>query len=172
LASLDQRATRLDKVAELRKQHKRAGDLTDREEGQTRRGQFSNNRGVNSEDASNDGGFGSPNGNGDPRPGDPGPIGNPDPPASPPIVSDANDAQLLAPSPADIAALAESSTVLGDVIDATAIESLRKAQASSDPAVRAAAAKKARDAASAKLEQLRKHRAAIEARARGLRGGK
>lgn len=175
VASLDQRVARLDKVAELRRQHKRAGDLTEREEGQTRRGKFSNNRnGVDSGDAGYDsdpspqeGPPGNGSGAGDPPlPTDPGPT----PP--PPISDQRADELLLAPTQSDMAALAESSTVLGDVIDAVAIESLRKAQASSDPSVRAAAAKKARDAASLKLEQLRKHRAAIEARARGLRGAK
>lgn len=168
VASLDQRATRLDQVAELRRQHKRAGDLTDREEGQTRRGTFTNNRerygGVDAEEdpgpPANGSGAGHP-------PVEPGPTTPPPEQPGPEIRED----QLLAPTQAEMVALAESSTVLGDVIDAVAIESLRKAQASNDPAVRAAAAKRARDAASAKLEQLRKHRAAIEARARGLRGG-
>jgi hypothetical protein len=162
VAMLDQRATRLDKATELRRQHARAETLSEREEGQTRRGTFRNARGVDTESPSGDGpnepspGGGSGSGSGGPiEPSLP-------PPSAPPPAT-------LAPSVADARELAESSTVLGDVIDAATIDSLRKAQGSSDPAVRAAAAKKARDAAAAKLEMLRKHRAAIEARARGLR---
>lgn len=175
VASLDQRATRLDKVAELRRQHKRAGDLSEREEGQTRRGTFTSNRGVENADSN---GNGPPDASGDPSPapgsgsgsgGGPLPDPTPPPPAVDPRIP---DEQRLTANDNEMADLAESSTVLGDVIDAVAIESLRKAQASTDPAVRAAAAKKARDSAAAKLELLRKHRAAIEARARGLRGTK
>jgi hypothetical protein len=69
----------------------------------------------------------------------------------------------------EIAAFAESSLVLGDIIDAAALESLRKAQTSSDPAVRAAAAKQAYAAAAARLVTVRKQRAKIEERARSLR---
>jgi hypothetical protein len=166
VAVLDQRATRLGKASELRKQHARAGDLSEREEGQTRRGTFRENDRFGGEDSADGGGPEAPapgNGSGDgggsiPPPPSPEPAAPPPPPLE------------LAPTVSDAVALAESSTVLGDVIDAASIESLRKAQGSADPVVRAAAARKARDAAAAKLELLRKHRAAIEARARGLRG--
>ncbi len=165
VAMLDQRAARLDKTTELRRQHARAETLSEREEGQTRRGTFRNTR--------SDGFAGDSDGSGDPAPTDgsgegdsSGGTGNEPPttpaPSEPPPSS-------LTPSLSDAVALAESSTVLGDVIDAAALDSLRRAQGSSDPAVRAAAAKKARDAAAAKLDLLRKHRAAIEARARSLR---
>lgn len=165
VASLDQRAGRLSKAADLRRQHARAEDLSEREEGQTRRGTFRSGKGEQAPNA--DGGFGggAGSGAGAPDPGsDPGPGRDPEP-APAPEPSDRG----LSPTLEDRIALAESSTVLGDVIDSASLESLRKAQASTDPAVRAAAAKKARDAAAAKLAELRKHRAAIEARARGLR---
>jgi hypothetical protein len=162
VASLDQRATRLGKAADLRRQHARAEDLSEREEGQTRRGTFrSGQRGVEGDDIGDGDGASNPNGQPD---GGGNPGGIPEP-SSPPAAPD----RVLAPNAEDRIALAESSTVLGDVIDAASLESLRKAQASADPAVRAAAAKRARDAAASKLELLRKHRAAIEARARGLR---
>lgn len=173
VAMLDQRALRLDKTIELRRQHARAETLSEREEGQTRRGTFRNARseGFGSDDANGGGGNGPP---ADPSPGSggPGEGSGGEPPILPPTPTPPPyepPPSSLAPSVSDAVALAESSTVLGDVIDAAALDSLRKAQGSSDPAVRAAAARKARDAAAAKLELLRKHRAAIEARARGLR---
>lgn len=165
VAMLDQRATRLDKTTELRRQHARAETLSEREEGQTRRGTFRNARGLDSESPGEGDGPNAPSPGGGSGSGSGGPIEPSLPPPSAPPPPPAT----LAPSVSDARELAESSTVLGDVIDAAAIDSLRKAQGSSDPAVRAAAAKKARDAAAAKLEMLRKHRAAIEARARGLR---
>lgn len=158
VASLDQRAGRLAKAVDLRRQHARAEDLSEREEGQTRRGTFRSGRAEETNDS--DGGSG-PGAGGSPDGAPPNPT--PDPPSEP-------TDRGLQPTLEDRIALAESSTVLGDVIDASSLESLRKAQASTDPAVRAAAAKKARDAAAAKLAELRKRRAAIEARARGLRG--
>jgi hypothetical protein len=161
VASLDQRTEQLSKVAELRRQHSRAIDLSERDDGQTRRGSVRGGaRGdegaanVPAGDAA--GGSGSGSGSGS------GPGNNP-----PPISEGGSD--LSQRSGDTAAALAESSLVLGDVIDASVLESLRKAQASSDPAIRAAAAKVARDAAAAKLAVLRKQRAAIEARARTLR---
>lgn len=162
VASLDQRAGRLSKAADLRRQHARAEDLSEREEGQTRRGTFRSGKDeqVPITDGGSGSGAGAPEPGSDPAPGDPAPG-----PTGPPEPGDRG----LSPTLEDRIALAESSTVLGDVIDSASLESLRKAQASTDPAVRAAAAKKARDAAAAKLAELRKHRAAIEARARGLR---
>ena len=59
--------------------------------------------------------------------------------------------------------------VLGDVIDHATIEDLARASRSGDPAQRAEAARRARDAVRAKLDQLRKQRALIEARAKALR---
>jgi hypothetical protein len=63
----------------------------------------------------------------------------------------------------------EATFVLGEVIDRTTIDGLTRAQRSGDPAKRAQAARSARDAVSQRLEQLRKKRAQIEARAKQLR---
>ena len=63
----------------------------------------------------------------------------------------------------------EATVVLAEVVDPSTIESLHRAQRSGDPSQRAIAAKKARDAVAARLEQLRQKRAQIEARARQLR---
>jgi len=59
--------------------------------------------------------------------------------------------------------------VLADVIDPTAVDALRAAEQSTDPAAKATAAAAARDQVEARLARLRQHRAAIEARARELR---
>jgi hypothetical protein len=63
----------------------------------------------------------------------------------------------------------EATFVLGEVIDRTTIDGLTRAQRSGDPAKRAEAARSARDAVSQRLEQLKKKRAQIEARAKLLR---
>lgn len=149
VAMLDDRSKRLDEVAELRRQHSRAEILSDRDDNRTRRGaaQRRESEGANT-DASDSGA----------------------PPTSVPPVTETSgrpsSGQLDSP---DVLLLAESSAVLGEVIDAATLETLRKAQASPDPAVRAAAAKLAREAAAAKLATLRKQRALIEARVRALR---
>lgn len=60
--------------------------------------------------------------------------------------------------------------VLADVIDAMTISSLEAAQRSGDPAQRADAARLAADAVAKRINEVRKHRLEIEARARQLRG--
>ncbi len=62
------------------------------------------------------------------------------------------------------------SIVLADVVDHATIDGLTRAQLSGDPAQRAAAAEKMRDAVRARLKRLTDQRNAIEARARALRG--
>lgn len=59
--------------------------------------------------------------------------------------------------------------VLADVIDATTINSFAAAQRSGDPAQRAEAAHKTHDAVATRLDQIRKRRLELEARARQLR---
>jgi hypothetical protein len=59
-------------------------------------------------------------------------------------------------------------TVLADVIDASTINSFTAAQLSRDPAQRAQAARKAHDAVAQRLEQVRRKRLEIEARAKRL----
>ena len=55
------------------------------------------------------------------------------------------------------------------MIDRTTIDGLTRAQRSGDPAKRAEAARSARDAVALRLDQLKKKRAQIEARAKQLR---
>jgi hypothetical protein len=59
-------------------------------------------------------------------------------------------------------------TVLADVIDASTINNFTAAQLSGDPAQRAQAARKAHDAVALRLEQVRRKRVEIEARAKRL----
>jgi hypothetical protein len=59
-------------------------------------------------------------------------------------------------------------TVLADVIDASTINNFTAAQLSGDPAQRAQAARKAHDAVALRLEQVRRKRLEIEARAKRL----
>jgi hypothetical protein len=56
------------------------------------------------------------------------------------------------------------------VIDRSPIDGLVRASRSGDPKQRAVAAKLARDAVAKRLDQLKKKRAMIEARAKQLRG--
>jgi hypothetical protein len=64
----------------------------------------------------------------------------------------------------------EARTVLGDVVDPTTLDALAREARSSDPAKRADAAKKLRDAVANKLAQIRAGRTKIEQRAKQLRG--
>jgi hypothetical protein len=63
-----------------------------------------------------------------------------------------------------------AAVALGEVIDRSTIDGLVRASRSGDPKQRAEAAKQARDAVAKRLEQLRKKRSMIEARAKQLRG--
>nr|MBA3821352.1 hypothetical protein [Deltaproteobacteria bacterium] len=63
----------------------------------------------------------------------------------------------------------EATVVLADVVDPTTIDTLTRAQRSGDPAQRAKAAARTRDAVKAKLDLLRQKRAQIEQRAKQLR---
>jgi hypothetical protein len=65
-----------------------------------------------------------------------------------------------------------SPEALGEIVDASTIESFVAAQRSSDPAARAEAVHKAHAAVSERLEQVKKTRVELEARSRALRGGR
>jgi hypothetical protein len=149
VTALDEQTARLRKAAELRKQHERAGELVVRDDGQPRRttppagGRFAAGVAADTEDAG-----ASPS----PSP----------PPEGPPQSGD--------PAPEQGGFMAdETANALADVIDPDTGDALRKAGRSSDPKARADATQRTRDAVAKKLEQLRKQRAAVEARARALR---
>jgi hypothetical protein len=146
LVGLDQQATELEHLASLRKQHSRAGDVFYRDDDQPNRGTShkSSDVGVGAEDGTGAGW--------DPSRGLPTSAG------SGPVGSTPSSFESYVP------------TVLAEVIDASTITSFAAAQRSGDPAQRAEAAHKAHDAVALRLEQVKKKRAEIEARARRLRG--
>lgn len=78
-----------------------------------------------------------------------------------------------APAPAegatDVPSGRDLAVALAAVVDARTVDALRQSDGTNDPEARAAAARQAKAAVAARLELLRKRRAAIEARARELR---
>jgi hypothetical protein len=150
-AGFDAQAKELDEIAKLRKQHERAGDLARRDDDQPQRTvrDSSGGRLSDSPASGNDsaGGEGAP----------------------PPDAHDDGGGITGGATGPQSPSFAEASVVLSDVVDATTIDTLSKAARSSDPAVRAQAAKRARDAVQQRLEQLRKKRLEIEATARQRR---
>jgi len=135
VAELRTQAAELDRLAVLRKQHERAGDLFNRDDDQPHRNPA---RRAGDSGGSEEGGSSGP---------------LPSAPGSTPTSTFENYVPI----------------VLADVIDATTISSLAAAQRSGDPAQRAAAAHKTHDAVAARLDEVRRKRAEIEARARQLR---
>ena len=145
VVGLEKQASELDEVAKLRKAHERASDLAKRDDDQPQRtaqsggsrgGVFGGTAGDDkSAPAPEAGGAGGSNG------GSQGPTG----------LSGGSGFET------------EATVVLSGVVDASTIDTLTRAQRSGDPAQRAAAAKKARDAVAGRLEQLKKKRAEIEA---------
>ena len=149
MVGLDKQAKELDEVAKLRKQHERAGELSRRDDDQPQRTASQGGGGgratsFGAEDASPQPPDGAGNGGGT---GGGGGVG--------------------ATSVGSFES--EVTIVLADVIDATTIETLTRAQRTGDPAQRALAAKKARDAVAGRLDQLKKKRAEIEAIAKSRR---
>lgn len=152
--ALEGQAAELDHVAEARKQHERAGQLAMREDDQPQRSaQTSASKGLTD---------GAPA----PQSGSPGAGG----------TTTGNGAGGTGTGTGDTFVggdrsgyESEASVVLGEVIDRSTIEGMMRASRSGDPAQRALAAKQAEAQVAARLEQLRKQRAAIEARAKALR---
>jgi hypothetical protein len=150
VVGLEKQAKELDEVAKLRKQHERAGDLARRDDDQPQR--TAQSGGARS------GVFGG-GGAQDSAPapeatGGAGGVGGGD--AS-------NGSGGSPPSGLTGGFESEATVVLSGVVDASTLDTLTRAQRSGDPAQRALAAKKARDAVANRLDQLRKKRAEIEA---------
>lgn len=145
LVGLNAQATELEHLVSLRKQHSRAGDVFYRDDDQPQRGTShkSGDVGASSEDGT---------GAWDPSRGLPTSAG------SGPVGAAPSSFESYVPM------------ILAEVIDASTITSFAAAQRSGDPAQRAEAAHKAHDAVALRLEQVKKKRAEIEARARKLRG--
>jgi hypothetical protein len=127
----------LERIAQLRKQHDRAGDLVNRYDDQPHR--------TTTRSETN------PEGTG---------VGG---------VTDPSSAPFIPPTTQQLSGFENYvPTVLSDVIDASTINSFTAAQLSGDPAQRALAARKAHDAVALRLEQVRRKRMEIEARAKRL----
>lgn len=137
---LEQQANRYDRMAELRRQHDRAAELAVRDESDPRR-IGTTARGGAFESATAADGAGAP-------------------------PSDSEDSPGLSDPSADTRDFA---TALSDVVDPSTVDALRRAERSTDPSARAAAARRAREAVNQRLATMRKKRAAIESRARELR---
>ncbi len=140
IADLERQTTQLEQVARLRSQHERAGDLARRDDDQPQRSASQGTRTLGSGTAAE--GASAPE------------VGAP--------PSDGGDGTGLGTGVGGGRFEAEATIVLAEVVDATTIESLTRAQRSGDPAQRAAAARRARDAVAARLAQLQKKRAEIQ----------
>ncbi len=148
MVGLDKQAKDLDDVAKLRKQHDRAGELSRRDDDQPQRTASQGGaRGVTTNDGA---------GNESPAPEAGAPGGGTGGGTG---GGGSNDFGTTSVGTFE----AEATIVLADVIDATTIETLTRAQRTGDPAQRALAAKKARDAVAGRLDQLKKKRAELEA---------
>jgi hypothetical protein len=150
LDSLDRQAERFRRMAELRRQHARADDLAERDDDQPRR---QSGRVASRETAAD---------TGNPNPAPPAEV----PPSDDEVPEGAGGGG--APDPSD-SFDGEPAVVLAEVVDASTVDALRQAERSSDPAAKAAAARRAREQVAARLAGLKARRAQIEQRARELR---
>jgi len=139
VTGLEVQAKELERIVAIRKQHDRASEIARREDDTPRRGSTPNASAKT---------LGA---------GDAAEEGASPPAADPSGRADSSTFE------------SEATVVLAEVVDPSTIDSLHRAQRSGDPAQRALAAKKARDAVAARLEQLSQKRRQIEARARQLR---
>ncbi len=141
ISSLDRQSRELDTVAELRKQHDRASELSRRDDDAPQRtrdnGGAAGGRVATQADSS----------------------GRPDsepPPQAPEtgVVTHSSSFE------------AEVSVALSEVVDPTTIETLNRAARSGDPSQRAAATRRTRDAVKLRLQQLQRKRLEVEALAK------
>ncbi len=139
VSALEAQGTELERRAELRKQHDRAIELDRRDDNQPRRNSQTGGARTAAEQNA----------------------------AVPASADDA--ATDLSTVGANGGFESDARVELAEVIDATTIDTLARAQRSGDPAQRAQAARATRDAVAKRLEQLKKKRLEIEARAKRLR---
>ena len=140
IIGLEKQARELDAVAKLKQQHDRASDLARRDDDQPQRVALQGGTRLAAED---------PGGQ------------SPAPPQGNGTGGTDSEGSLTGSSSSGFES--DASVVLSEVVDAGTIDTLTRAQRSGDPAQRAAAAKRTRDAVAGRLEQLRKKRAEIEA---------
>jgi len=159
VAQYDAQGKELDRIAALHRQHDRAIELDRRDDNNSRRSP--------QQPTHSSGGIASENDT------------QPQPAGQAPPPTDGTGGTGGGPGPSTTGAGGrdfsgsldnEARTVLGDVVDPTTLDALAREARSSDPAKRADAAKKLRDAVAAKLAQIRAGRAKVEQRAKQLRG--
>jgi hypothetical protein len=146
IGGLEAQGKELDRVAMLRKQHDRSNDMNSREDNNPHRNApSSTGRGTG-------GAFDST------------------PTAPSPETGGGAGHDGGNPPPASISSFeADATIVLADVVDTSTLDGLNRAQRTGDPAQRAVAARKTRDAVAAKLDQLRAKRKQIEELAKRAR---
>ncbi len=142
---LEAQAAELERRAGLRKEHDRTKEVANRDDDLPRRGNTGSSSGGGREAADDQ-----------------------QPTAGP---EDANGGPPADPATPQSESFNESDVrvELAEVVDATTMESLDRAQRSGDPATRAKAAKAAKESVAKQLERLKKKRQEIEARAKQLR---
>jgi hypothetical protein len=177
---LDVQAKDLADVADLRKHHERAIDMSRRDDDQPlRTAQHSTTTATDNPQfggPSNGGGVGTGGGGGAGSPAPGGGTGGgggggagSGSGGSPGGSTGTDSFSGTDRSPTASSFESEASVVLGDVLDHATIDGLARASRSGDPGQRADAAKKAASAVRARAAALAKQRAAIEARAKQLR---
>ncbi|MGE0872712.1 MAG: hypothetical protein AB7P03_29420 [Kofleriaceae bacterium] len=146
---LDKHAKELDDVAKLRKQHERADAIMKREDDQPVRG----GRGGRADRGDKTNASEDSAGNGSQSPGNGAGGGDDSVPPDGTVDGGGGGGSRFE---------AEAAIVLADVVDASTIDALTRARRSGDPAQRAVAAKKMRDAVAAKRELIRRKLREIE----------
>lgn len=151
LDRLERQVERYQHMAALRKKRSRAAELSDFDDSQPRR---------------TTGRTGSAN-----READPAGAADPPAPAEPPGGPEAptQDGDTSADPGGDFSESPMFDLVLADVVDASTVRALRAAELSSDPAVKARAARRALGQVEDRLERLKKRREIIQRRAKKLR---
>jgi hypothetical protein len=174
---LDVQAKDLSDVADLRKHHERAIDMSRRDDDQPLRTAQRSQSGTDSAQTATPtnggvgGGAGGGTSGGSPPPGHDGGGGAGSGSGGGTTGTGGSGDTFVGGdrSPTASSFESEASIVLGDVLDHATIDGLARASRSGDPAQRADAAKKAAAAVRARATALAKQRAAIEARAKQLR---
>ena len=161
VTAYDAQSKELERIAALHRQHDRAIEMDRRDDNGSRRTpqQPTGGRGGTAAEADNPTSPAPPTGT-PPPPNDSGGVGG-----GPGSLSGSGPGRDFSGS-----IDSDARTVLGDVVDPSTLDALAREARSGDPAKRAEAAKKLRDAVAAKLAQIKQGRAKVEQRAKQLRG--
>ena len=168
--SLDKQHTDLVAMANLREAHERAGELSTRDDDQPHRGAPHGSSKEAEPQATGGVGNGNDSAGGSPAPGTGGGAGQGSGSGGGSTTGTGTSGGDLFDSGKSTTTVESNAAVaLGEVIDRLTIDGMLRASRSGDPKQRAEAAAQARDAVAKRLEQLKKQRAMIEARAKALR---